>query len=178
LKGPAQGPFVVLRPLADADVPAIARACGDSETARFIPDLPAPYTEADARSFVADARAKWGSGSGYIWAITDGGPELLGTLALHLGERTAVGYWVAPWARNRGLATAAVQALAGWALGDGGFADLELTTDPENAASQRVAEKAGFVRRGLFPGYVQTRSGPRDSVVFARRREEPDDPGS
>jgi RimJ/RimL family protein N-acetyltransferase len=170
LKGPDEGPFVVLRPLADVDVPAIARACDDRDIARFIPDMPTPYTEADARRFVADARAKWASGSGYSWAITDAAPELLGTIALHLGERTAVGYWVAPWARNRGLATAAVKTLAAWALGEGGFRHLELTTDPRNAASQRVAEKSGFIRAGLFPGYVETRSGPRDSVVFSRRR--------
>ena len=125
--------------------------------------MPAPYTEADARSFLAAARANWASGSAYVWAITDGGPELLGTIALHLGERTAVGYWVAPWARNRGLATRAVETLCAWALAEGGFDRLELTTDPENAASQRVAEKAGFVREGLVPGYVQTPSGPRDS---------------
>jgi RimJ/RimL family protein N-acetyltransferase len=102
-------------------------------------------------------------------AITEGGPDLLGTIALHLGERTAVGYWVAPWVRNRGLATRAVETLCAWAFEEGGFDRLELTTDPQNAASQRVAEKAGFAREGLVAGYVQTPSGPRDSVVFSRR---------
>jgi RimJ/RimL family protein N-acetyltransferase len=170
LKGPEKGPFVVLRPLSDDDVSAIARACDDPDTARFIPDMPAPYTEADARSFLAGARANWASGSVYIWAITDGTPDLLGTVALHVRERTAVGYWVAPWARNRGLATRAVETLSAWALGDGGFDRLELTADPENAASQRVAEKAGFEREGLVAGYVQTGSGPRDSVVFSLNR--------
>jgi len=170
LKGPDEGPFVVLRPLVDADVPAIARACDDADTARFIPDMPAPYTEADARSFLAAVRSNWADGSIYVWAITDGTPDLLGTVALHVGERTAVGYWVAPWARNRGLATRAVETLSGWALGDGGFDRLELTTHPENTASQCVAEKAGFKREGLVTGYVQTSSGPRDSVVFSLRR--------
>jgi RimJ/RimL family protein N-acetyltransferase len=170
LKGPGQGPFVVLRRLADGDVPQIARACDDPDTARFIPGMPAPYTEADARAFVAVARAKWADGSVYMWAITDGGPDLLGTIALHLGARTAVGYWIAPWARNRGLATRAVETLCTWAFGEGGFDELELTTHPENVASQRVAEKSGFAREGLVPGYVETPSGPRDSVVFVRRR--------
>jgi RimJ/RimL family protein N-acetyltransferase len=169
LKGPDEGPFVVLRRLADSDRQAIARACDDAETARFIPGLPAPYTEADARAFLSAAEASWVNGSAYIWAITDGGPDLLGTIALHLGERASVGYWVAPWARSRGLATSAVETLCTWALGAGGLDRLELTTDPANAASQRVAEKAGFAREGLKPGYVQTPAGPRDSVVFSRR---------
>ena len=170
MKGPAEGPFVVLRRLIDTDAPAIARACDDADTARFIPGMPAPYTEADAHSFLALADANWANGSAYVWEITDGGPDLLGTIALHLGERTAVGYWVAPWARNRGLATRAVETLCAWVLAEGGFDRLELTTDPQNAASQRVAEKAGFAREGLVAGYVQTPSGPRDSVVFSRRR--------
>ena len=170
MKGPDEGPFVVLRPLADADVPAIARACDDADTARFIPGMPAPYTVADARSFVTAAHANWASGSIYVWAITEDDLLLLGTIALHLGERAAVGYWVAPWARNRGLATGAVETLCAWALGDGGFDELELTTHPGNVASQRVAEKSGFVRKGLAPDYLQTPEGPRDSVVFSRRR--------
>ncbi len=170
MKGPDEGPFVVLRPLTDDDVPAIARACDDPDTARFIPGMPAPYTEADARSFLAAARAQWDEGSAYIWAISDDGGELNGTVALHVGERTAVGYWVAPWARNRGLATRAVEILVRWAHDEGGYDRLELTTDPGNTASQRVAEKAGFVREGLVRGYVATPSGPRDSVVFSRRR--------
>jgi RimJ/RimL family protein N-acetyltransferase len=170
LKGPDEGPFVVLRRLTEADVPVIARACDDADTARFIPGMPAPYTEADARTFVAGSREKWASGSVYVWAITEGGSDLLGTIALHLGDAAAVGYWVAPWARNRNLATRAVETLCSWTLGEGGYDRLELTTDPRNAASQRVAEKAGFDREGLVAGYVQTPSGPRDSVVFSRRR--------
>ena len=59
----------------------------------------------------AAVRSNWADGSIYVWAITDGTPDLLGTVALHVGERTAVGYWVAPWARNRGLATRAVETL-------------------------------------------------------------------
>ena len=84
------------------------------------------------------------------------------------GPRSATG-------SPRGRATAASRRarsrrLSAWALGDGGFDRLELTTHPENTASQRVAEKAGFDREGLVTGYVQTASGPRDSVVFSLRR--------
>jgi RimJ/RimL family protein N-acetyltransferase len=170
LKGPDEGPFVVLRPMREDDVPAIARACDDPDTARFIPGMPSPYTEADARAFLQASRARWEDGSVYSWAITADGAALVGTIALHLGERTAVGYWAAPWARNRGLTTAAVRTVVAWALGEGGFERVELTTDPHNLASQRVAEKAGFTREGLVAGYVQTPAGPRDSVVFSRRR--------
>ena len=169
LKGPDEGPFVVLRGLRDDDAPTIARACDDRDTARFIPGMPSPYTEADARCFLEANRRDWEDGSVYAWAITADEDELLGTIALHVRETSAVGYWIAPWARNRGLASAAVKILVAWAVGEGGFDHLELTTDPENAASQRVAQKAGFTREGLVRGYVQTPSGARDSIVFSLR---------
>ena len=111
-------------------------------------------------AFVAAARANWGGGSVYIWAITDGAPDLLGTIALHLGERAAVGYWVAPWARTAASRHARSRRSAPGRSATAASAELELTTHPENAASQRVAEKAGFSREGLVPDYVQTPSRP------------------
>jgi RimJ/RimL family protein N-acetyltransferase len=57
-----------------------------------------------------------------------------------------VGWWVAPAARGRGIASRAVALLAGWAR-----SELRLTpvadVDPANRASIRVAEKAGLELR-------------------------------
>jgi RimJ/RimL family protein N-acetyltransferase len=60
-------------------------------------------------------------------------------------ERAAdVGYWLAAPARGRGLATRAVELLAGWAFGDLDLERLELRTNPQNHASRAVAARAGF----------------------------------
>lgn len=48
-----------------------------------------------------------------------------------------------------------------------GVGRLSLITDPENLASQRVAERAGFRREGLLRAWHPTRSGRRDSVMFS-----------
>jgi RimJ/RimL family protein N-acetyltransferase len=46
-------------------------------------------------------------------------------------------------------------------------------TDPENIASQRVAEKAGFRREGILRSALEYRDGSRsDSVVFSLLPEE------
>ena len=45
----------MLRPVREDDVPSIARACCDPEIARWLPHLPQPYSDEDARSFVAQA---------------------------------------------------------------------------------------------------------------------------
>ncbi len=58
--------------------------------------------------------------------------------------------------------------LSRWALAEAGVLRLELTTHPENVASQRVAEKAGFVREGVLRSHMAYRDGRRrDSVLFS-----------
>ncbi|HEU4424080.1 MAG TPA: GNAT family N-acetyltransferase, partial [Pilimelia sp.] len=87
-----------------------------------------------------------------------------------------IGYWVAPWARRRGVATAAATALANWAFARG-HARLELLTEPENVASQRVALAAGFRRESLRRGAGVRRDGSRyDLVAWVRLASDPDGP--
>jgi len=62
--------------------------------------------------------------------------------------RAAVGYWLSPTARGRGVASHALWLLAHWAFNVIGLARLELTCGPDNHASQLVAERSGFVREG------------------------------
>jgi RimJ/RimL family protein N-acetyltransferase len=83
---------------------------------------------------------------------------------------TEIGYWVAPWGRNLGLATEATAAIARWVLVDCGFERLELRAATGNIASQRVAEKAGFVREGVARNAGITHGGRVDLVVFSLTR--------
>ena len=78
-----------------------------------------------------------------------------------------VTYWVLPEARGRGVASDAVQLLARWALGDLGLKRLEMFIEPENVASQRVAERCNFVREGLLRSRWVAKGRRRDSVVYA-----------
>lgn len=75
-------------------------------------------------------------------------------------------YWVVSEARGQGVAVGAVRLLAGWALGDLGLVRLELFVEPENVASQRVAERCGFVREGLLRSRWVGQGRRRDSVVY------------
>ena len=48
-------------------------------------------------------------------------------------------------------------------------------TDPDNIASQRVAEKAGFTREGVLRSMLVNRDGSRrDGVMFSLLPEELD----
>lgn len=168
------GEIVVLRRFRREDAGWIAAACDRPEMARFVPVLPAPYTEADAREYIDHTEEEWRDGTGAAFAIESCDGEPLGAVAL---ARPAfdpgiagIGYWLRPEARGRGAATEAVRLVAGWAFDELGVQRVSLITDPENLPSQRVAERAGFTREGLLRAWHPTRSGRRDSVMFSRLR--------
>ncbi|MCW2681732.1 MAG: GCN5-related N-acetyltransferase, partial [Frankiales bacterium] len=74
-------------------------------------------------------------------------------------------------ARGRGVAGRAARLHAGWGVEALGMARVELYADVQNVASQRAAEKAGWVREGIARA---VRPAPRepgrrvDMVLFAR----------
>lgn len=61
-----------------------------------------------------------------------------------LGGEAEIGYGIVPSRQGRGYATEAVQAMLAMAWADSRVRIVVAGTDPGNAASQRVLEKAGF----------------------------------
>jgi hypothetical protein len=59
------------------------------------------------------------------------------------------------------------QLVSRWAFTVVGVDRLSLQTAPENVASQRVAERAGFTREGLLRAWMPTPEGRRHSVMFS-----------
>jgi RimJ/RimL family protein N-acetyltransferase len=156
---------LVLRAPVDGDAAAVTVACQDPDMARFIPGFPSPYTEQDARGWI---EAKAGDEGSRTFLIVDGtSGDLCGAIEVRLGETGSIGYWIAADARGRGVATRATKLLARWVLTEGGVERLELTTDPDNVASQRVAEKAGFTREGVLRSHMRFSDGRRDSIMFS-----------
>jgi RimJ/RimL family protein N-acetyltransferase len=82
------------------------------------------------------------------WVICAAGTgERWGNLALERrGPAGHVSYWLAPGARGRGAATAALRLMADWARATSFARELALWTHAQNAQSRAVAERAGFRR--------------------------------
>jgi len=72
-----------------------------------------------------------------------------GTQALPAHCLGHIGYAVVPWKRGRGYATAALRQLLPEARAEG-LSYVEITTDPDNLASQRVIEANGGVLHERF----------------------------
>lgn len=97
-------------------------------------------------ALLADQAA--GIGASYVLVDEDG--SILGRFNLYrMQDGTAeLGYRVAERVAGRGVATATVRELCGLAVSRHGLRRLRAATSDENAASQRVLIKAGFVPAG------------------------------
>jgi len=78
-----------------------------------------------------------------------------------------IGYGVRSDARGRGYATEALAAVARWALTEGGIQRAWLTTNTDNAASARVAEKVGFRREGTLRRAGREDDGLHDLAIYS-----------
>jgi RimJ/RimL family protein N-acetyltransferase len=158
-----------LRPWRESDADDCAAACNDPLIQRYLPLLARPYTRQDALTWFANQ-------SGTQYAVVDPDTDrLLGAVGLvpHGKGVAEVGYWVAPWARGRGIATAAVNAITAEAF-EVGLVRLYLSIKPDNATSQRVALAAGYQREGIARGAGRDRDGGyHDMVIWGRLASDP-----
>ena len=166
---------LVLRPWTEDDVPALVAACNDPEIAYWIPPIPSPYTKEDALAFI---RGETRPGESYSFAMTLD-ERLAGGIGMSVNSfdyRARVGYWVAAPVRGRGICTRALRLVARFALEELGLQRVDLITDPDNVASQRVAAKVGFRREGVLRSHLRHPDGRiRDSVMFSLLTGELDD---
>ncbi|GAB3845953.1 GNAT family N-acetyltransferase [Dactylosporangium cerinum] len=164
---------VLLRPWRDDDAAQRYAGFADELCQRFSWSRVEPVTEADvAGAYARDERARL-AGESLNLAVADAArPERVwGAASVYdvaaAEQRAAVGYWVAPWARGRGVATRSLRLLAGWAFDVLAVQRLELTCGPDNAASARVAQRCGFVREGVLRSHIPFKGARRDTMIFS-----------
>lgn len=158
---------IVLRPWRDDDVDAVVRATADPEIPRWT-RVPEPNTAQDVRAFMSSTP----EGELHL-AIADADTgEVLGAVGLIRlvpeARRAEIGYWVAAEHRGRGVASQAVDAVTRRAFAERGLNRVELHVHPDNAASRRVAEKAGFVLEGVLRDYEDIKGRLEDVAMYAR----------
>ena len=147
---------LTITPLSDDDVQVLIDRESD-------PDMKQAYAEmlAGCRNCPADRLFY----TVWVMRLTDGGNDVGNLCFKGIAKDGAVeiGYGIYEGYEGRGYMTEAVTAMTLWALALPSVTRVEAETDPDNAASQRVLEKAGFVPNGLTG-----EEGPRFVYVGAR----------
>jgi [ribosomal protein S5]-alanine N-acetyltransferase len=164
---------LLLRPWAFGDLESVVLYANDELWSRYLP-IPHPYTEADARRFIAgqvllDQQKQFG------WALEHEG-NAVGGLNLTLlwqGCIAEIGYAIARACWGRGLATEAARGLVDSAFqAQPELARIRASADARNLASTRVLEKIGMTREGLLRSNRYDRGQPVDEVCYGMLREE------
>lgn len=165
---------VVLRPWIPADAEFLTTASHDSAIQRY--NGPPPESLADATSIIQRIEACWrafetqGDPTGAAFAIVDAASgEPVGMCGIDNWSDTGVaqfGYWLAAYARGRGLATRAVTLMTRW-LFELGAARVFLKIQSDNTASVAVARRAGFTYEGTLRAHGVWQDQRQDIDVFA-----------
>jgi len=163
--------IIRLRPWSQNDADAAHEATQDALIPRFT-HVPENQTKEDIRRFIDGREPARQSGNVLPLVIANTrSDELLGTISLMGLEweqrRGGIGFWLAPEARGHSVATRAVRLLSRWALTELGLARVQLGTYTDNYASQRVAERCGFVREGVLRSFLEIKGHRHDLVMFS-----------
>ena len=121
------------------------------------------------------SHARWHSGEAATFAIADPADSTyLGGIDLRSGPWPVgeIGYGLRAEVRRRGITTRALRLVAGWGI-ELGLPRLQLCTEVDNIASQRVAEGAGFVREGVLRMGLDVKGRRSDCVMFSRLPGDP-----
>ena len=167
---------VRLRLMAEDDVDAVVDACQDPEIPRWT-RVPTPYGEAEARQWLAQqGRTRRAGLAVELVMVEEASGRLVGSVGIADivwdEGRADVGYWVARAARGAGIATRGVRLLTAWAFDALPIERLQICAEPDNAASRRVAERAGFTFEGVLRSYILNKGTRRDAAMYSLLRSE------
>ena len=159
---------VVLRRWAHDDLACVEEATQDPDIPKGT-TVPAVFTPAEGSAWIERQWARQEDG-GLSQAVADAASnEAVGAAVLMARKpgTVEIGYWLIPRVRARGLGSRAVALLARWAVTQASLARVEALVAPDNIASQRVLEKAGFYREGHLRSYLVFDSQRADALMYS-----------
>ncbi len=168
---------LVLRLLTPEDAAAVARLAGSREIADTTISIPHPYSEEQARAWIAAHTSQSGTGKEIVFGVaTKEDAQLIGAVGLRdidaEHSQAEIGFWIGVESWGRGYATEAARRVVRYA-----FEDLKLNRVyahhmVRNPASGRVLEKVGMKREGLLRQRVRKWGVFEDVVLLAVLRDD------
>lgn len=161
-----------LRPYTEADIAELVPLIGTREVAATTLRIPHPYTEQDARAFIAIAQEP-----GKLWlAITlrsDG--RQIGGVGLRIDQQhqhAELGYWLAVPYWGKGYATEAGREMVRHGFEDLGLHRIFASHFKHNPASGRILLKLGMCHEGCQRHHLRKWDQFVDSELYGMLRHE------
>ena len=173
-----RGPLVTLRPFRTEEVDRLfavwaAAPVGDGVHHHGVPD------RARLQERVATSGTWSEDDDAGLWLAIEAGGHLVGEIQARNPKgglppgvfELGVELYEAP-DRGRGLGAAAVAELTGYLFREEGAQRVQISTDVDNEAMRRVAERLGFDREGVLRSFMPTVDGPRDYAMYGMTRDD------
>jgi RimJ/RimL family protein N-acetyltransferase len=183
LPHPLSDDSVGLRFTADRDIPEILIAYQDDPQLHIRLGQRRPPSGAQLGQQLEAAAAERLQGTRASLAIVEPpGDECRGEITIQEVDwdhaRAALGIWVAPGARDRGLARRALRLAAQWLFDAGGIKRIVLLTNPDNEPMLRAAKAAGFIDEGVLGSDRRERGIREDMAVLSLQPGDLRSPGA
>jgi RimJ/RimL family protein N-acetyltransferase len=165
-----------LVPLTRRHEPAVLELMEDDQV-RVFTRMPTDPPPDFAGSWIDSYVDGWREGTRAGFAVESLESEFLGVGLFPRIERERrqgeIGYVVGPGARGRGVATRTLRLLTDWGFAELGLERIELWIDVANPASERVAERAGYVPEGVLRSCWVKETIRADLGIWSRLRTDP-----
>lgn len=168
---------LILRPLTLEDAPVVRQLAGKKEIADTTISIPHPYSEQQARDWIATHADACAQGTGIVFAVElTRTNQLIGTIGLreidqeHL--QAEMGFWIGTDWWGNGYATEAAKRVIRYGFEELGLNRIYAHHMVRNPASGRVLEKSGMQREGLLRQRVRKWGKFEDVAILAIVRQD------
>lgn len=163
---------LVLRNLDDADKQDLFEIRSNATTMQYIP-RPLAKTVSDAAAVIEIITSFTAKNERINWAITEKGVnKLIGVIGYvnikPESFRAEVGYVLNDKYTQKGISYEALKAVLDYGFSKMNLHSVEAIIRPENIASIKLIEKAGFIREAYFKDYVFHNGKFWDELVYSR----------
>lgn len=172
-------PRLILRPFQLADAKEVQRLAGDYAIAKTTLNVPHPYEDGMAETWIQAQQQEFENGTHVVFAITHRVQHyLIGAIGLSNIKKefdtAELGYWIGVPHWNNGYGTEATAAIIKY-----GFTDLNLNRIyahhfQQNPASGRIMQKVGMTHEGQLRQHVKKWDRYIDIEVYGILKDDVD----
>lgn len=162
---------LTLRPFRLSDAADVQRMAGDREVAKMTLNIPYPYEDGMAETWIQAQPEQCDKDHAVVFAIASAeNDRLIGAIGLHdinlTFGRTELGYWIGKPYWGQGFCTEAATAVVRYAFETLGFHRVHSSHLACNPASGRVMQKIGMQYEGCQRQHVQRFGEYHDLVLY------------
>lgn len=168
---------LLLKEITNEDAVVLYNMRSNPEIMKYV-DRPAPNDLNEILELIEKMRVMKSKGEGISWGIfKKENPKLkIGNIGLFriIAEhyRAEIGYMLQQEEQQKGIMFEAMQAVIKYGFEEVNLHSIEANINPENTASQKLLEKAGFVREAYFRENYYFNGRFIDSAIYSLLRHQ------